>query len=89
MARLRRGGLRRAVLQLARATRPIGQGDDGGRSTAGDPREARALGFDVIQVYGLTETFGHVVQCGWRDEWDRLPFAEQAEIKARQASACR
>jgi fatty-acyl-CoA synthase len=38
----------------------------------------------VIQVYELTETFGHVVQCAWRDEWDRLPFAEQAEIKARQ-----
>ncbi len=42
------------------------------------------LGFDVMQVYGLTETYGHVVQCAWQSEWDDLPFAEQAEIKARQ-----
>ena len=43
-----------------------------------------ALGFEVMQVYGLTETFGHVVHCAWHEEWDELPFAEQAEIKARQ-----
>ncbi len=42
------------------------------------------LGFEVMQVYGLTETFGHVVHCAWHEEWDDLPFAEQAEIKARQ-----
>lgn len=42
------------------------------------------LGFDVMQVYGLTETFGHVVHCAWHEEWDALPFPDQAEIKARQ-----
>jgi fatty-acyl-CoA synthase len=42
------------------------------------------LGFEVMQVYGLTETFGHVVHCAWQAEWDELPFADQAEIKARQ-----
>lgn len=42
------------------------------------------LGFEVLQVYGLTETFGHVVHCAWQSEWDELPFTEQAEIKARQ-----
>jgi fatty-acyl-CoA synthase len=42
------------------------------------------LGFEVMQVYGLTETYGHVVHCAWQPEWDALPFAEQAEIKARQ-----
>jgi fatty-acyl-CoA synthase len=42
------------------------------------------LGFEVMQVYGLTETFGHVVHCAWHEEWDGLPFGEQAEIKARQ-----
>ncbi|MFQ5624726.1 MAG: acyl-CoA synthetase [Paracoccaceae bacterium] len=58
--------------------------------TAGAPPAAailekmKALGFDVLQVYGLTETFGHVVQCAWRDEWNDLPAAEQAGIKARQ-----
>ena len=58
--------------------------------TAGAPPPAAilekvtALGFDVMQVYGLTETYGHVVQCAWQDQWNDLPFAEQAEIKARQ-----
>lgn len=58
--------------------------------TAGAPPPAAilekvtALGFDVMQVYGLTETYGHVVQCAWQEEWDDLPFGEQAEIKARQ-----
>jgi fatty-acyl-CoA synthase len=42
------------------------------------------LGFEVMQVYGLTETYGHVVHCAWQAEWDQLPFAEQAEMKARQ-----
>ncbi len=61
--------------------------------TAGAPppsavlEKTRALGFDVMQVYGLTETFGHVVQCAWHAEWDGLPFERQAEIKARQGVA--
>lgn len=42
------------------------------------------LGFEVMQVYGLTETFGHVVHCAWHEEWSDLPFEEQSEIKARQ-----
>ena len=58
--------------------------------TAGAPppsavlEKAQALGFEVMQVYGLTETFGHVVHCAWREEWNDLPFPQQAEIKARQ-----
>jgi fatty-acyl-CoA synthase len=58
--------------------------------TAGAPPPAailermKALGFDVMQVYGLTETFGHVTQCLWREEWDDLPFARQAEIQSWQ-----
>jgi len=58
--------------------------------TAGAPPPAailqkiEALGFNVMQVYGLTETYGHVVQCVWQDKWDILEFAEQATIKAQQ-----
>lgn len=58
--------------------------------TAGAPpppavvEATQALGFEVMQVYGLTETFGHVSQCLWREEWDVLSFEEQAEIKAWQ-----
>ncbi|MBR2574606.1 MAG: AMP-binding protein [Loktanella sp.] len=42
------------------------------------------LGFHAKQVYGLTETFGHVTECIWDPAWDTLPEAEQAAIKARQ-----
>ena len=42
------------------------------------------LGFHVKQVYGLTETFGHVTECIWDPAWYTLPEAEQAAIKARQ-----
>ena len=45
------------------------------------------LGFNVTQVYGLTETYGHVTECVWLDEWESLPADEQAAIKARQGVA--
>src|SRR5690606_24229947 len=41
------------------------------------------LGFHVTQVYGLTETYGHVTECLWHARWDDLPQDERAAIKAR------
>jgi fatty-acyl-CoA synthase len=58
--------------------------------TAGAPPPAailekiEKLGFKVTQVYGLTETYGHLTHCAWHEEWDELDFGEQATIKARQ-----
>ena len=59
--------------------------------TAGAPPPATVLagiekmGMEVLQVYGLTETYGHVIQSQWQgDLWNRLPFDEQATLKARQ-----
>jgi fatty-acyl-CoA synthase len=46
--------------------------------------KVEALGFNVMQVYGLTETYGHVVQSIWHDHWDGVDFSERAKIKARQ-----
>jgi fatty-acyl-CoA synthase len=43
-----------------------------------------ALNFDVTHLYGLTETYGPAVICQWRREWDELPAAERARLKARQ-----
>ncbi len=58
--------------------------------TAGAPPPAATLaaieplGFNVTQVYGLTETYGHVTECLWRAaDWDGLPAAERAAVKAR------
>jgi fatty-acyl-CoA synthase len=43
-----------------------------------------ALGFHITHVYGLTEVYGPAVVCAWHDEWDELPAAERARLKARQ-----
>ena len=46
------------------------------------------LGFNVTQVYGLTETYGHVTECLWNAEhWDGLDKPGVAAIKARQGVA--
>ena len=42
-----------------------------------------ALGFEVIQVYGLTETYGPMVVSAWRREWDHLDADQKAALKAR------
>ncbi|MCK2215833.1 AMP-binding protein [Actinomadura sp. ATCC 31491] len=59
-------------------------------STGGAPpspailRRMSGLGFDVIHLYGLTETFGPAMICDWRPEWDALTGEQQARLKARQ-----
>ena len=61
--------------------------------TAGAPPSAATLaaisklGFNVTQVYGLTETYGHVTECLWQDGWSEKSEDEQATIKARQGVA--
>ena len=61
--------------------------------TAGAPpapatlSKIEALGFNVTQVYGLTETYGHVTECLWDPAWDNAHGAARAAIKARQGVA--
>ncbi|MBY5930838.1 acyl-CoA synthetase [Halomonas sp. DP8Y7-3] len=43
-----------------------------------------AMGIDVTHVYGLTEVYGPVTVCAWREAWDALPLQERARLKARQ-----
>jgi fatty-acyl-CoA synthase len=46
------------------------------------------LGFNVTQVYGLTETYGHVTECIWKaEDWDDLEQDRKSAIKARQGVA--
>ncbi|MAU59604.1 MAG: acyl-CoA synthetase [Parvibaculum sp.] len=47
-------------------------------------RKLEAQGFNVIHVYGLTETYGPAVVNAWHDEWDELDTEKRAEVKARQ-----
>ncbi len=41
------------------------------------------LGFNVTQVYGLTETYGPATECTWHEGFDTLPADERAAVKAR------
>jgi acyl-CoA synthetase (AMP-forming)/AMP-acid ligase II len=58
--------------------------------TAGAPpppaviRAAEDAGAEIAHAYGLTETYGPHTICAWRPQWDSLPAAERAQIKARQ-----
>ena len=45
------------------------------------------LRFHITHVYGLTEVYGPAVICAWHDEWDELPAAERARLKARHGVA--
>ena len=61
--------------------------------TAGAPPPATVIeamesaGFRITHVYGLTETYGPDVVCAWHEDWDALPSADQAGLKARQGVA--
>ncbi len=62
--------------------------------TAGAPPAPATLtkitecGFNVMQVYGLTESYGHVTECYWNDrKWGDLHSDDQTAIKARQGVA--
>ena len=58
--------------------------------TAGAPPPARVIasvqstGIEITHAYGLTETYGPVTVCAWKDEWNQLPADERANVKARQ-----
>ncbi|MWD29436.1 AMP-binding protein [Aquicoccus sp. SCR17] len=59
--------------------------------TAGAPpapatlKKIEPMGFNVTQVYGLTETYGPATECTWQDgDWDALEGDARAACKARQ-----
>lgn len=61
--------------------------------TAGAPpppsvlEKTRAMGFEVMQVYGLTETYGHIAKCLWQETWSEASPDEQARLQAQQGIA--
>lgn len=58
--------------------------------TAGAPPPAATLaafeplGFNVTQVYGLTETYGPATECLWQPDWDAVQGEMRADLKSRQ-----
>ena len=61
--------------------------------TAGAPPPAAVLaaieplGFEVTQVYGLTETYGPATECLWHEGFDHLTGDDRAAVKARTGVA--
>jgi fatty-acyl-CoA synthase len=61
--------------------------------TAGAPPAAATLaafeplGFNVTQVYGLTETYGPATECTWKPDWDSTTGDDRASLKARTGVA--
>ena len=58
--------------------------------TAGAPPPAKVLesmaqfNLEVMHVYGLTETYGHILHSAPQDDWSQQSIERQAELKARQ-----
>jgi fatty-acyl-CoA synthase len=58
--------------------------------TAGAPPPPKVLesmaqfNFEVMHVYGLTETYGHILHSAPQDDWQQQSIECQAELKARQ-----
>ena len=42
------------------------------------------MGFSIVHVYGLTETYGPYSVCEWHREWDGLDQEQRARLRARQ-----
>jgi fatty-acyl-CoA synthase len=61
--------------------------------TAGAPPAAATLkafeplGFNVTQVYGLTETYGPATECLWQPAWEAATGDDRAALKARTGVA--
>ena len=59
-------------------------------TTAGAPpspttiAEMERTGFEVVHVYGLTETYGPFTVCQPQPQWADLPAAQRAALQARQ-----
>jgi fatty-acyl-CoA synthase len=58
-------------------------------TAAAPPPEAvigqmKSAGFEVVHLYGLTETYGPAVVNEWQNEWDDLDSSGWARKKARQ-----
>ncbi|MGN8159977.1 acyl-CoA synthetase [Salinisphaera sp. SWV1] len=82
-----------AVMSLLVASAP-GRARPGGQTveffTAAAPppekvlAEMESAGFNVTQLYGLTETYGPAVVNEWKPDWDALDPTARAARKARQ-----
>ena len=59
-------------------------------TTAGAPpsptmiQQMERMGFSLVHVYGLTETYGPYSVCQWQEQWGGLDQESRARLQARQ-----
>ena len=59
-------------------------------TTAGAPpsptmiQQTERMGFDLVHVYGLTETYGPYSVCQWQESWNGSDQETRARLQARQ-----
>jgi fatty-acyl-CoA synthase len=59
-------------------------------TTAGAPpsptliQQTESMGFDLVHVYGLTETYGPYSVCQWQESWSGSDQETRARLQARQ-----
>jgi fatty-acyl-CoA synthase len=70
--------------QAHRLTRPIIATTAGAPPSPTTIGQMTDLGFEIVHVYGLTETYGPYAVCEAQPGWPALPIAQRARLLARQ-----
>jgi len=76
-----------AILTAAQAsplTRPVTVTTAGAPPSPTTIAEMERMGFTVVHVYGLTETYGPITVCQPQPHWAGLPADQRAALQARQ-----
>ena len=67
-----------------RFTRTVQVATGGAAPPSAVIEKMEAMGFHVIHLYGLTESFGPATVCAWQTSWNTLAKPQQAAMVARQ-----
>ncbi|WP_420024023.1 AMP-binding protein (plasmid) [Cereibacter azotoformans] len=76
--------VRDGVPERGPGSRPVIIGTGGAAPTSAVLAAAAARGFDVIHMYGMTESYGPTTVCAPQAAWADLAPAELATVRARQ-----
>lgn len=70
--------------QSARMDQPVQFAVGGAAPPSAIIQRGRELGFEIVHLYGLTETFGPSMLCVMQEDWRELPVDDLARKMARQ-----
>ncbi len=70
--------------QAAPLTRPVLINTGGAPPSPATIAHMDRMGFQIIHVYGLTETYGPICFCQPQPQWEDLPSGQRSALQARQ-----